>query len=45
MREENNKMKKDYLKPEIDFINVEKIDIITTSDYIEDEDELPLIPA
>ena len=40
-------MKQEYLKPEIELIRLEMIDVITSSDtgYTQDEDELPLVPA
>lgn len=43
--ERRNRMKKEFTAPEIELVRMEMIDVITTSDYIPGEDELPLVPA
>lgn len=38
-------MKQVFIAPEIELVRLEMIDVITSSDFIPDEDELPLVPA
>ena len=38
-------MKKDYIKPEIQEIKLETVDVITVSGWVGGEDETPLVPV